>query len=94
MLTYHQTLSVVGTNDLKVHILEPSGVSFNDGTVRSGVANRILGIQTFTSPVTIPAQPTNFDVAFKSSTGLTIIDDNPGKVKFSGGPFAVKITAK
>lgn len=93
-LTYKQTLSVVGTNDLNVYVLEPSGVSFANGTARSGVANRILGIQAFTSPVTIPAQPTSFDVGFKSSTGLTIIDAGGGAVKFSGGPFAVKVTAQ
>lgn len=94
-LTYNQTRSVVGTNDLNVYILEPSGVSFANGTARSGVANRILGIQAFASPVTIAAQGAEFcDVAFKSSTGLTIIDAGGGAVKFSGGPFAVKVTAK
>lgn len=92
--TYTQTLSVVGTNDLKVYILEPSGVSFADTTALSGVSNRILGIQTFTTPVTVPAESTSFDAAFKSSTGLTIIDAGSGVVKFSGGPFAAKFTVK
>ncbi len=92
-LIYSDTFSVVGVNDLSVYLLEPSGVSLANGTARSGVTNRIFGIQTFSAPVIVPANPTNLDVGFKS-TGLTIENVGGNRLKFIAPAFAVKITTK
>ncbi len=89
--TVIDNLGAAGT--LTPYLLLPSTGFLAAGTTPP-VTDRIFALQTFVTPVTVPAEPTSLDVAFKSSTALGIQEDSNGEVSFSGGPFAVKITVK
>lgn len=79
---------------ISAYLLEPSGVSLADGTaLASSAANRILGIVRFASPVTVPTQPTNVDIGFRTSSAVGI-NSTADVIRFDPGPFVIKITAK
>ncbi len=81
---------------LNAYILNGDKLAENavvDGETVPGPSDHIFAVQTFEVLVTVPAEPTSLDVAFKSSTALGITPDN-GEVRFSGGPFSVKITVE
>jgi hypothetical protein len=58
----------------------------------AGASSQIFGLMTFSTPVTVPAEPKAFTTLFKSSTGMTVSDNGSGGVAFSGGPFSMKIS--
>ena len=58
----------------------------------TGSVTALLGIQAFTTAVTITEASTGMDVAFKVSEGMTVSDNGSGGVQFDSGPFSVIIT--
>jgi len=58
----------------------------------TGSVTALLGIQQFTTAVTIAETSTGMDVAFKVSEGMTVSDNGSGGVQFDSGPFSVILT--
>jgi len=58
----------------------------------TGSVTALIGIQAFSTPVTITESSTGMDVAFKVSEGMTVSDNGGGGVQFDSGPFSVILT--
>jgi len=80
-------LSVTG-GTLSAYLLDSSQYL----AAATGSVNSLLGIQAFTTAVTITEASTGMDVAFKVSEGMTVSDNGSGGLQFDSGPFSVIIT--
>ena len=54
----------------------------------------LVGMQAFTTPIVITDDTASMDVAFTSSTGMSVFDANADDVYVTTGPFALKMTTK
>ena len=54
----------------------------------------LVGVQAFTTPIVITDDTASMDVAFTSSTGMSVFDSNSDDVYVTTGPFALKMTTK
>ena len=57
----------------------------------------LVGVQAFTTPIVITNGTSSMDVAFNSSTGMSVFDiaaQGGNDVYVTTGPFALKMTAK
>ena len=54
----------------------------------------LVGMQAFTTPIVITDDTVSMDVAFTSSTGMSVFDANADDVYVTTGPFALKMTTK
>ena len=57
----------------------------------SGAVARIIGVQTFASPIIITPSSTSFTLAINTSNGMTVID-TAGVTSLDNGPFRVELT--
>ena len=54
----------------------------------------LVGVQAFTTAIVITDDTASMDVAFTSSTGMSVFDSNSDDVYVTTGPFALKMTTK
>ncbi len=87
---YSDSATVTGAGTLAAYILGSSNLLAS--SYGAGASSQMFGVMTFSTPVTVPAEPKTFTTLFKSSTGMTVSDNGSGGVAFSGGPFSMKIS--
>ncbi|MCR9220753.1 MAG: hypothetical protein NXI21_11040 [Alphaproteobacteria bacterium] len=66
----------------------------NTGQLAASAAavQRLVGVQTFSSPITVGEIVTGMNLGFNTTAGMTIIDNGGATVQFNSGPFRVEIT--
>lgn len=92
---YYSVISAIpeSGDSFAAYLLAPdSGVSPQTGD--EVTVNRILEIVAFALPVTVPAQPTNVDIGFRTSGGAQVLVTGDDIVRFEQGPIVIKITAQ
>lgn len=79
-----------------------SGTSTIDGFLMTGAdqlatsaadVQRLFGVQTFGTPVSVTDTTTGIDISFRVTTGMTLIGNAGPTLSIDSGPFIIDITA-
>lgn len=76
-----------GTVNINAYLVNSAGTL----AAATGTVSRLIGVQTFASPLTITSALTGMDVGLNTSAGMTILD-NAGALQFDSGPFRIEFT--
>ena len=93
-----ENFGAVGTytftaSPITAHIIKASGFLLATGEETQAV--RLVGIQTFATPVEVTEKSRSLDMAFNVSTGMTVSFNNTDDLEaFASGPFSVLMTVK